>query len=344
MIIYQGFADGLRELDNEVVSDLQVQTPVGRAYKKGDRVYAGVSGVHFRSVFEGEYEHLALLNKFKRRAAWRAPEPFIYAGAAGLLNLSYIAATRPAAAILYDVNFVQKVFWDEVFKAMAEYETVNEFKAFLMEKCESAITERLAGKFNWCAKDEKNDGVCPPSIAGRLCVEGNSALRPDFNGSSYATTAKELLTLGEHSAGADSFWMRQGYDHLHSLAKHDAIGAVTLDVNDQIACKQLKDYLEDPHVNALSFDSKNAVVQQEEIGGAKIGLLYVSNLLDFIKEGTDWTGRDLADSDASVETARENFKMLLSPKARVIGAWGYENWNPSWVTSFKNRALQTFGL
>ena len=326
MTIYKGFADGLEELDSEIVSDLQIKTPVGRAYKKGTRVYADYRGIHFCSVGERMQTHLDLQVEFKKEAEGDGSKPLVYAGAAGLLNFSYMAAAKPAAALLYDINFMQKVFWDEALKGLAECGTVEEYKEFLADKTRKSIRERIKGNFNERAGflnlfnlfSEPSEGI--PYLDGRV---NDVASFRHVEGS-----VKRWLSPGERPEHADRTWLEEGYDHLHNMAKNNAIGAVTIDVNDVPACEQLKAYLDQVRYTPVTLSDKGEVVADgPPAQGAAVDVLYISNLFGFISAGTDWTRRNLKNNDVSPENAWNNIRSLLSEDARVIDWQGFVDKN-----------------
>ena len=301
-IIYAGFADGLEELNHAAVSSLMVKTPAGRAYKKNSGIY--LDSVHTSSIDVWNDQHLLLEKKFERNFASHGGK--VYMGAAGFLNLGYIAAAKPAAAILFDVNVAQTVFWKDVIQALADHADVKGFIDFL-EQERIDLPSKLKKTFN------------------RFSVETSGSLSDGFN-SLETITQKTIYRrfdngildwLNEKSVArkADRRWIKYGYDHLHIMAKNGAIGAITLDVTDKKACQQLKSHLEKVRYRTMSVDKETPKKQGR---GALVDIMYVSNIFDFLQESgcTDWSGRPLV--DATPEKARKNLETFINPKGAKI--------------------------
>lgn len=295
--IYEGFADGLNDLNKEVVSDDMGTTPVGRAYKKDSGFY--FNKVHVFSIAEDRAWHLNLEKTFSEN-----PDKFggqVYMGAAGLLNFGFIAATKPAAVVLFDVNATQAMFWNDAIRALAENEKVEGFIEFLKEECEK-LPLSLVKAFN--------DKSCP--FIQKVLIDG--AYRDSCE-------LEDWIEWGLKNFNSDTFWMKRGYEHLHLLAKHRAIGAVTLDVLDKKACQHLKNYLDNVEYRP-ALVSKDKSSTKEEFSplasqkGTAIDMLYISNIFGFLDGEKDFSGRDL--KNATSKRARENLSMLLRSSESTI--------------------------
>jgi len=254
MIIYKNFAKNISKANEEIVSDLMTATPLGRAYKKDDAPY--VDDVHLFST-TGEDMEIHLSNEWKFHLNPKRFGGKIYMGAAGSLNLGFIAAAKPAAAILFDVNAAQTFFWNSCIKALAECDTPRNFISFLKEENKSLST-KLAEKFAKAGGNSNPDRVA--------------------KGFRDAGGLDEWVAQGIKRLHADRFWMHFGYSHLHLMAKQGAIGAITLDVTDKKACLHLKRYLKEMHKDT------------------KIDMLYISNIFNFLGGNRDWSGRKLKDA------------------------------------------------
>lgn len=306
MHIYRGFANGLENLNKQVVSDRLVATPVGRAYKAGeDGAY--VKMIHFEMVDESNTGHLNLEREFSSDPARYGGG--VYMGAAGLLNLGYIAAARPAAVVLFDVNAAQTVFWKDVIKALAENPKVEGFIDFLVAEGQK-LPEQLRDAFNSAAA---------PKI---------SVLAGKYRRIAAGANPRGWLQEGRERALADRYWIQKGYRHLHLLAKNGAIGAVTLDVLDTKACAQLKDYLDSVKYRPVPVAAaeaegtslwrrfRAACSRHSERQGAHVDMLYVSNIFDFLGGDKDFTGRP--SEGAGPQDARANLEMLLNPEGATV--------------------------
>lgn len=71
------------------------------------------------------------------------------------------------------------------------------------------------------------------------------------------------------------------YEHLHNMAKHGAVAALTLDVSDTPSCTQLRTCLDDITYDALDI-TDGAITARTPQKGARIGNLYTSNVLYYL--------------------------------------------------------------
>ena len=308
MHIYRGFATGLEILNQSILSDRMIRTPVGRGYRIDDQVYA--DEVHIRCLGEENEHHTALFKKFHRQAAQR--QDHVYVGAAGFLNLSYIAVTKPSAAILFDINILQTLFWRDVIKALAENRDPKGFRNFMAHN-QREMPQRVKKIFNEMSYADSFTDVCDRNSIYRAFWK--EPVGPWLDAAFEPVNMK----LGEHFRMVDRLWMARGYGHLHTLAKNDAIGALTLDVCDRAACNQLKDFLD--HVTYRRVPADVADDPDNKSGRmgrrARIKTLYISNIFRFLGKTRDWTGR-YTDS-MTPERARENLSQLLvSRRPQII--------------------------
>ena len=252
----------------------------------GVRGYARILGkqtpyfdnVHIRSIGEEHEQHRSLMALFQQSSDQKGG---IYAGAAGFINLSYVAALQPRAALFYDVNILQAPFWQQTIQLLAHYQTRENFKNALMENARH-FSRHLRTIFNDISflKDIPID---------RIFVDSELPYR-DID------RAEDIFNVAQYELRADGFWdTDENYAILHTMARKGDIGALTLDIADKKACAQLAATLIDD----------------------KIDVLYVSNIFEFLTGAGDFTGRrDLPNS--TPDGLRAAMKCCVSEDCLVI--------------------------
>ena len=309
--IYAGFADGLKDLNECIVSDLMVSTKAGRAYKTAYKEREGVyiDSIHVEPVDEDDKKHLSLMHAFNENLDRYGGG--VYMGAAGLMNLGYIAAARPSAVILYDINVAQTVFWNDVIQALKNNPTVGGFIQFLKDE-RKTLPAKLKSIFNGASliariPDLHTWEMDGTHILNPVDIYRNSCCL-DFHFDRTVEMHERFLL---EDLDPDKYWVRQGYDHLHALAKNGAIGALTLDVLDENACRQLQHYLDTVKYTRIAPD--NDTIAPVEKTGARVNKMYVSNIFYFLQgKGVDFCERAI--KGAAVDRARENLSMLVAKK------------------------------
>lgn len=280
--VFRDFARGIDILNNTISSDMQTMTPAGRAYKT-DSGAAYVDHIHIATVAEDHDDHLSLQAQFRRRS--HDYEGTVYAGAAGFMNLGYMAAIKPGAAFLFDVNSFQPVFWKTVIECLASSPQCEEFIEALGSNIKD-YSSRLRRVFGTAALG--TDGI--RTVDNLL----NQPFRkPDLSGlTGWLDNARGLRVKF-----ADRSWMQEGYDHLHRMAKENAIGVITLDVCDHQASEALGGHLEQ--------------------AGHLSGVLYLSNILSFLNGKSDWTGRQTL-NDCTPARAGAALSRMTSRNVAII--------------------------
>lgn len=186
----------------------------------------------------------------------------IHAGAAGFINLAYMAHSKAAAGLLFDINAYQTLFWNIVFEKIRACKTAKSFRESLLDiedDIETVASERFSRTLRKVFQDkcDSNGGACikglPPPKLERWITSGSAEM-------------------------PESAWMYDQiqYAHIRNMVLNNAIAAITLDITSRKACDQVKRFLD---------DSK-----------AAIRLLYVSNILNFMEpqiRSTDFIGRPL---------------------------------------------------
>jgi len=275
------FARTIDTLDKIVEHDGQVLLPQaagsGRAYLHGDNQYYG-GPVFFGNRAE---DHYGRIKGFEGSPNYKGGT---YMGAAGVVNLSYIAAMRSDSAILFDINPHQKIFWDRFLKLLGEHGDKAEFlEAF--EADQSALEEAIYSAI----KGDTLRQRFSDSVLWKPSQRGQGAL---YNGWMPIVTPFNRKPLGELAWFDDD----NHYVHVHEMAKAGQIGALTLDVCDEISVLRLVESLE----------------------GRTVSALYISNIMRFFDKNSDWSGRNF-DSDApSAQKAKRVMSNLLLEDSLII--------------------------
>jgi len=209
----------------------------------------------------------------------------IYAGAAGFVNMGYIAHSRASAALLFDINAYQSLFWNLVLGRIMENNDCRSFRQSI-ETLAPDMHRAASEKFSPCLRSlfrREADFFGGGLFKGRN-NDGDLQLNHLLNASS-----------------PDGGWMHDDalYGHIRSLACAGAIGAVTLDIANSAACAEVARYLDDR--------------------GAKLRLLYVSNILNFMQHPVrhkDFIGR--AVTAGTRARAQENLYGWMEEGGRII--------------------------
>lgn len=273
--IHQGFADDIHIL-NEKTSALSTVMDNAAGIKQS---YA--TPIHLAVVAEN-------LNLHKQHMASIAASPTlkggVYAGAAGIVNLSYIANSKASSAILFDINVYQTIFWNLTIEKIAECKTAYAFRK----------------RFETIAQDiEAAQRQYPRALRKRFNDECQNFETETFKGLSNEKLSRWIQTSSKNAP--EGQWMHDEnlYAHIHSLVKNNAIGAITLDITNNAACEHVEKYLLDKDTS--------------------VRLLYVSNIFGFMQapfRRTDFVGREL--SNSMEETARNNLRLWMEDDGRII--------------------------
>lgn len=141
-LIYKGFSRDVPALGKVCFPPHSVMTAFGRAYIAKGKPY--FDNVHFEGleqpwcIVEKIHHHIKDTPSLHGR---------VYAGAAGEVNLSNIALSKAPAAILFDINPLQTVFWNDFFSVMARCPEPEDF-ARAMRRFSHDLYFKLRHEFN----------------------------------------------------------------------------------------------------------------------------------------------------------------------------------------------------
>jgi len=336
-IIYKDFAKELDELNYQTDGDNCVSTPMGRAYQVDGKTY--YDNVYFKPVSESWMSHEWIRKGITAIGDYQGG---VYMGAAGENNLHYIVASRAPAAILFDINPWQQIFWTDFLNLVAVCPN-REDLAMQIEDFAKGFYFKLSRVFDIAAiksehpyidmssPDPKDDlGRTYSSLSRERSSPVLNMRYKDFF--EHFGTALGMDTGFIFCGDQETHWLanEDNYRHLHLMAKNKAIGALTLDVCDETGCQQLRDWLDDVSYTPVNAEKpsgeKGAIVQT----GADIGMLYLSNIAHYL----DWSEEEIDDqlkagkaakdfTQRTVETnkwkkAAENLRPLMAENARII--------------------------
>jgi hypothetical protein len=319
--IFQNFAAGLEALNQMPVGPHAVSTSDGRrAYLVNGKPL--FSDVHFQNIGEDRFAHETLRKRFKTSSMLQGR---VYAGTAGENTLSLIAASKASAAILFDINPFQTIFWREFIAVLAVCPEPEDF-ARKMKIFAEDFYYKLSKTFNFASlkKEYPRIEISPPfhirsveeqlaqskfvsdlfggqwneeeekdRINGPVYDRENGQRSSPFRHMSYANFARYFAMRMGWDCGytwledrdLDWFANKDFYQHLHMIAKHGALGALTFDITDQESCSQLCKFLDTVEYTPLENEASPKAVQR----GAKIGTLYLSNICYYL----DWTAEEI---------------------------------------------------
>ena len=280
-----GFGAKIAALNRTLPAPDMAALPFGRAYLNRDpdlspgssKFYAGK--IHIAPI--GEYNHPEALKYMEAHAAGNRPT--LYMGAGGFINMSYIAATKPKAALLFDVNPLQMLFWNEVIDIIKQNEDVAGFLHSMR-----SIEHRM----NYVIREQLGHVY----FRGRGLYTGPD--RADYN--PLRETTPEFYFLESMNPVRDEDWWKKQdyYDHLHQMAKADAIGAITMDLFHTPSWQQLEQALP-----------------------VRADIAYITNIMTH----PGWTGRYDPESDTIRQTGWDHIFMAAKKEGRFINHNGVIN-------------------
>ena len=268
--LHTGFAAGLEALNHTPTQDDMVILPgIGRAYARDNALGYYAASIHSNAVSVDSEPHTELLRALEKKNGFGRGS--IYMGCAGFLNLSYIAATRPAGAVLFDINPLQTLFWKRVIGGLAQSRSFHSFRKYMQNLGPLLEGDVIKG----CGSVALSSQAIVPVPTQAL------------------TRGPRVFGLFRECAVTDSFewwaantpewrWCGTDYQYLHHMAASSALGALTLDLKDDAAWVQLGDHLRDCERH--------------------VQFMYESNTRHFIASGRDWSGQH-CDGDALTKLA-----------------------------------------
>ncbi|MAZ00206.1 MAG: hypothetical protein CMH32_06710 [Micavibrio sp.] len=252
--IIKDFASYINPLNGQSTPFKNVETVAGYCYRRIDGPPA-IKPAHGLPVGEGQEHHRRGMDFVIRHTPddKRDKNGLVYMGAAGFINLGYIAKSRAGAAILFDINPTQRLLWGTVLDALRKSDTREEFLTafrrlpFTLEENIKALNAQAGFSVHPILDDVNAVNVirnCYKELTS--FPDGRPGCRSDF----------DLDDFGLENES--DFW------HLKALAEQNAIGVLTMDIKDPFA----RIYLQ------------RALVQVT--GRGQVDVLYLSNILPYI--------------------------------------------------------------
>ncbi len=272
--IHRGFADNIHILNDKTARICALPTESGPR-----QPYAGP--IHVTVVGENVSFHKRHIEAVASKPALQGG---LYAGAAGFINMSYIASSKSAAAFLFDINAYQTLFWNLVFEKVRRSAYADDFRK---DFSNIAHDIRLAQKGHPSALRENFAAVCHGA---------RTTLFKDLPEEKLSQWIEQ-----ESRTSPEGRWMHDQslYTHIHKLALNNAIGAVTLDITNHAACAQVEKNLRD--------------------NSSSVRLLYASNILNFLQpviRRTDFIGRSI--SDRTQQSTQANLYRWMERNGHII--------------------------
>lgn len=295
--IFAGFAEKIDELSQKTKDHSKID------YTHGKAPYAGP--IHLSVIGENLDRHRTHLRTVSNTPAFQGG---LYAGAAGFVNLSYMAAAKASAGLLFDINTYQTLFWNVVFDKISKSPTPSAFRKHL-----SSIIPDMESAAMRTFKEPLREAF------RRNCDRFSGAL---FKSLPAVDLARWIMTGSQTTP--DGAWMHDPalYRHIRALVLNKAIGAITLDISSKKACDEVRNFLDGHDISVRT--------------------LYVSNILNFMQSPvrkTDFIGRDvLVDSRLRAEM---NVYRWMEEDGRIIECDNLERGTPLLVAarSFNHQSL-----
>lgn len=280
------FAAAINHLNQTTHSVSSLDTPLGKAFRVNSTPF--LCTVHTDLVGENLGYHKSLLRKLSEQHDKRHR---VYAGAGGFINLSYTATIQAKRAILFDINPLQRLFWNKLLEAIKQ------------TPCRQEFLQKLPILLQTCQQDLLQDQAVLGNNIPSSLYRGFSDNNPVEQQAS--TKVQNWIAAGNENPA--TIWLQRDdlYEHIHKLAANGDIAAVTLDVFEQADWEILQGFLEDE--------------------GSLIDVLYISNILTFYTpdRSHDFTGRPIENWQDNPNMARRNVGLCLKQNAHVIEC---DNW------------------
>lgn len=338
-LIYKDFADNFSGLNDEVRAGGPVAVPGGRAYLRTmwGKIRPYTDEVHWDIHDESWAAQERLRDRLAADTSFHGR---VYAGCAGQVNLDYMAAIRAPAAVLFDINPLQKIMWDGLMSLMAQHADNRAFAdAF------PSFVESLYYRIEQMHGAEAIKGHMSPPVRGPEDRGWGSPSSP-MRGMSYQQVRDWVdYRMSEQYTRGKGSWLRdpERYNHLHRMACNDAVAALTLDVRDDVACARVAEVLARATYKVCEYEGTlTPVFARAARQGAAVGFLYRSNVGHYLRwnkaemaaqvekgrEASDYTG--LAADTTTYRKAHDNLRRWMDPQAAHMiasdshsgGYWG----------------------
>lgn len=303
-LIIKDFASYIEPLNATATPFKNVETVAGYCYRRVDGT-PSIKPAHGLPVGEGQEHHRRGVDFVIRHAPYdkRDKSGLVYMGAAGFINLGYIAKSRSSAAILFDINPTQRLLWAAVLDALRNSDTREEFLTafrrlpFTLEENIKGLNAQAGLSVHPILDDVNAVNVirnCYKELT--FFPDGRPGYRPDFD--------------------LDDFGLENESDFLHlkALAEQNAIGVLTMDIKDPFA----RIYLQRALVRAT--------------GKGHVDVLYLSNILPYIaRDGAteDFSGVANRNGAQSYESMLNNIVALTHNGSLVVTYREFINSHPA---------------
>lgn len=281
-LIYKDFAANFAGLDADVGpgAGAAVAVPGGRAWLCPDRRTGALKPyfdeIHFRMYDEPWWSHHGLRDRLAARGDVQGR---VYAGCAGMVNMDYIAATKAPAALLFDINPLQALFWRRLVKLVAQEPDARTLGGKL-----PSFTEELYDAITGLHGPDVIRDMEPPEGRG----QGWGRPQSPYRWMRYDDVAHWVGGMFDNTERGRNWLADAGrYAHIHQLCKYNAIAPLTLDICDDLACGRVTDGLRKAR---YYVGTEGAGFAPTARVGAGVGLLYRSNVAYYLR----WSAQDKA--------------------------------------------------
>jgi len=295
--IFKDFAKAFAPLNFETTGEDCVSVPGGRAYlrEQFDQIKPYIDQIHWKPCTEDFYVQQSIRDDLAKKRSFHGR---VYAGCAGVVNLDFMAATKAPAAILFDINPLQKIMWDSTLDLLAALPDRDDFLAHFPNSIKSLyyMIETMYGE------DAIQMYMSSPEPEPNLHYRRSRS--SPLRGMDYEWVER----WNRNFTRDDKSWIAtpENYRHLHLMAKHRAIATLTLDVRDTEACARVGETLASQNIS--------------------VGLLYRSNVGHYLRcttqeikklkangeQSQDYSGRPT--TTHTYREANDNLRRWMDPK------------------------------
>ena len=287
----RGFGEYVAQFNDVVQSDEQIETSLGVGYSSHGYPY--VDPIHYKVIVESQSQHFAVAIHLSQLSSSKQNGNSVYMGAAGFLNLYYLSQIKPDAAVIYDINILQKHFWQMVFSKIKIMPKSEQLRNWFLES-EAEFELSLKQMFN-----DSSEGVYT-----RNDLQSFHDMRSFYRHEGYALDDYMM------SRSLETEWMthdEEAYNYIRDMVLADKIGLLTLSITDAKSCLKFRKHLK-------AYGEKTDQDQDPQID-----YLYVSNILDWVNGRDNWTKQ--AASHNKIDIALQLASRLVAKDGVMIRAY-----------------------
>ncbi len=179
----------------------------------------------------------------------------------GYMPLNHLVTHKSEAAIIFDINPIQIIFWEMTLDYIRACEIADLFFETMKEQGQKEFEDRVK---KWMGQNYA-DHLTKFSICGLTIREEIEHLFSNLQGASWDRNS--------------SIARQENYDYLHLMVKHNAIAIITLDAYDVQALTHLNNTLRNS-IFEITYIKDKLIINSIEQSGTSISFQYLSNIFE----------------------------------------------------------------